>query len=110
MLKALEELKNFEIMCDGYEGVAEESIIYCYVGLRLKPLVGIAGLSANRINNIAEHIIKNYTEKEISLDYMINAIYNFVNYNKYGPSDRYLTDDIEAFLEDYAEEYTDATE
>lgn len=106
MIKALELLEEYKIennIDKEDDNFAEEDIVYLYLAIRLKPLIGTAGISENRINNIATFLAEHYFDKEISLDLMINAIYNYINATKNCPSDKLLTDDIEALLEDYTE-------
>lgn len=107
MIKATEELDNYKIMYDADEEIVEESIIYCYLAVRLLPLKGTAGITENRINNIAEFLANHYNNDGLSLDLMINSIYNYINFNKNCPSDKLLTDDIESLLEDYSEDDSD---
>lgn len=85
------------------EDIAEESIVYIYCATRLRHLIGIAGITENRLNNIIDILIDHYFDYEISLDYMINAIYNYVNATKQCPSDKLLTTEIDTFINDYNE-------
>ena len=104
MLKALDEYKTYlETYCMD-EDEAEEYIIHLYLAVRLRPLLNKAGINANRLNNICSMLVDQYLDYEISLDIMINAIYNYINATKTCPSDKLLSDDIEAFLKEYAEE------
>lgn len=89
---------------EGLNLAIEEMIVKAYAGWRLKPLIGHLDISEKRYNNIVELIIEKYLEEDYSLDLIINAVYNYINSNKHSPSDRLLTDDIEALLQDYAEE------
>ena len=106
MINALENLDYFKIINNIDEtddSLVEEEIIYLYLAMRLKPLVGFAGINANRVNNIANFFADNYQEQGISLDLMVNALYNYINATKTCPSDRLLSDDIVTLLEDYLE-------
>lgn len=107
MIKATEELNNYKIMYSTDEEIVEESVIYCYLAIRLLPLKGTAGITENKINNIATFLANHYYNNELSLDLMINSIYNYINFNKSCPSDKLLTDDIESLLEDYSEDDSD---
>lgn len=104
MLKALDVLDDFIIDSDCIElDEVEETIIYLYLAMRLNPLNGKLDINENRINNIANILADNYFDKEISLDLMINAIYNYINTTSHSPSDQLLSDDIESFLTKYSE-------
>lgn len=104
MIKALDEYEDFLVLNCLDEEEAEERIMYVYAAVRLKPLIGKAGINENRVNNICNLIIDQYFDYEISLDLIINAIYNYVNATKHCPSDKLLSDDIESFLEEYCQQ------
>ena len=104
MLKALNELSDFKIAYDiNDDDTAEETIIYLYLAIRLKPLLGVAKIDGPKINNIADILADHYFDREISLDLLINVVYNYINTHKKCPSERILSDDIEALLKEYAE-------
>ena len=107
MIEALEILEEYKII-QGFDkeddDTVEEDIVYLYLAIRLKPLLNVAGINKNRLNKIAELFADNYFDKELSLDLMINALYNYINATKTAPSNRLLSDDIETLLEDYLEE------
>ena len=102
-MKALDILDDLNIMLSLDDDKTQEYIIKCYIGTRLLPLEGVAGISKNRINNIADFIYSLYTDKEYSIDIIVNAIFNYINATKCCPSDKLLTDDIEILLDDYAD-------
>lgn len=103
MIKALTNLEEYIDLLGIDETEAEGEIVYLYLAIQLKPLVGIAGINENRLNNIIEFLAENYFEEDLSLDLQINALYNYVNTIKTCPSNFLLTDGIEILLERYAE-------
>lgn len=100
MIKALDLLQDFAALTNQEIAETEEDIIYLYLAFRLNPLVGKYDCSENRINNICEIFAQHYLEQDISLDLMINSLYNYINTNKHGPADA-LLEDIFALLEDW---------
>lgn len=105
MIKALDEYLSYvDVYYDNDEDEADEYIINLYLATRLKSLMSKAGISQAQLNNICSILADNYFDYEISLDIMINAIYNYINATKQCPSDEILSDGIEAFLKEYAEE------
>lgn len=105
MIKAMDVLKdltrNYASTEDDVNEI-EEYVIKAYLAIRMHPLIGIAEISENRINNIAEFFADLYFDYQYSLDILVNALYNYINTNKHCPSDKLLTDDIEILLEQYA--------
>ena len=105
MIKATEVMEDFKITqgLDATEDddIVSEEIIKLYLVLRLRPLVGIAGINENRLNNICDFLTDNYFDYNISIDLMCNAVYNYINATKNCPSDYLLRDDIEALIEEY---------
>lgn len=102
-MKALESLDDLTIMTCMEEDLVEEYVIKCYLAIRMKPLVGIAGANVNRVNNMAEFLFQNYKQNEYSIDLMVNAVYNYINEHKHCPTDKLLSDDIEILLDEYAD-------
>lgn len=102
-MKAMETLEDLAIVLNVDNEVAEEYVIKCYLALRLKPLIGVAGINVNRANNIADFFAHHYEYDEYSLDLLINALYNYINATKHCPSDKLLTDDIETLLDEYGD-------
>lgn len=104
MIKAMDEYDDLlEMMClDPNE--AEEYIIKYYLVIRLNPLLNTAGINRNKLNNIIDFFTDNYLDYNYSLDIMVNALYNYINKKKTCPSNKSLSDDIETFLKDYANE------
>ena len=107
----LKQIKNsdifeeFAITCNSKADIVlEEFIIKLYTAYRLFPIANKYDISENRYDNICELIITQYLENDISLDFLINAVYNYININKHSPSDKLLSEDVSALLEDYAEE------
>lgn len=74
-----------------------------YVGVRLKPLLDKDKLNAEQFDSICDLFTECFLEQNISLDILINCLYNFINRYHKCPSDKRLSD-IQAFLEDYSEE------
>lgn len=106
MLKALEVLEELETIY-GLEVEVEETVIYGYIAIRLKPLLGKYNVSKDRINELCKHIAQNYYDRNVSIDYLVNAVYNYINQKHKSPSDNLLTTNLTEFLEDFAEEYDD---
>ena len=102
MIKALDELEELQIVTSQDDDEIEETIVYLYLAMRLKPLINQAGMNENRINNICDFFAEHYFESEISLDYMINSLYNYINEKNETPSNILLTDNIQEFLTKYA--------
>lgn len=109
MIKASDNLEELNVIL-GFETEAEEAIIYGYIGIRLKPIIGKHNITTEHFDNICEYIAQNYFDRSVSIDYSINAVYNYINENKKCPPDYLFTDRLEEFLEDYAEEYDDDEE
>ncbi len=103
MIKATNVLENLSIVLNIDEDLIEEYVIKAYLAIRMKPLIGTAGITENRINNIADFLADHYFDHQYSLDVLVNAIYNYINANKHCPSDKLLTDDIEILLDQYAD-------
>jgi hypothetical protein len=103
MLDALDILEELEQIY-GIEIEVEETVIYGYIAIRLKPLLGKHGISKEKINKMCEHIAQNYFDRNVSIDYSVNAVYNYINFNKKSPSDNLFTTNLTEFLDDYAEE------
>ena len=107
MEKATEALEAFQITYNidktDIESTTEE-ITVLYVAMRLEPIIGVYDINENRYNNICNNVVNANMQHNISLDLIINSVYNYINEEKHGPSDKLLTTDIEKFLEDYSEE------
>lgn len=102
-MKALDILNDLSLMLSYDEEKTQECIVKGYIAIRLSPLEGVVGISENRINNMADFLYTLYSKHEYSIDIVINAIYNYINFTKCCPSDKLLTDDIEILLDDYAD-------
>ena len=74
-----------------------------YVGVRLKPLLDKNKVDAEQFDNICDLFTECFIEQNISLDILINCLYNYINRYHKCPSDKRLSD-IQAFLEDYSKE------
>lgn len=103
MYRAFDIYDMYKDDYDSDEDIAEEEIVNLYCATRLRHLLEIAGITKNRLNNIIEILVDHYFDHDISLDYMINAIYNYVNATKQCPSDKLLTTEIDTFINDYNE-------
>lgn len=95
----LEELEELGIVLCQDKDETEELVLHCYIALRLKPLKDTK--FKDKIEDLANCILENYYTFEISIDYMINAIYNYINTENKCPSSKMLTDNINDFLETY---------
>lgn len=107
MLRALTELDEYKaLFChlDDSDEIAEEQIVMLYLAIRLKPLLGKHYITEEDINDYAEELSNQYFTNRISLDLMINAIYNYINCNRVSPDLCDLQQDIIEFLETYNEE------
>lgn len=102
MIKALDELDELQITTSQDDDEIEETVVYLYLAVRLKPLINQAGMNENRINNICDFFAAHYFESDISLDLMINSLYNYINEEKQCPSNLLLTENIEEFLDNYS--------
>ncbi len=105
MIKALSLLKEYKANIDGSEisdELIEEEIVYLYLGMRLEPLVKNEIIEENRVNELANIIADKYFDYAISLDTLINAVYNYINKNNLCPPDQFIDDNIETFLKEYA--------
>lgn len=105
MLKATEEIINLSI-CLNTDDETEitEYIITLYAGIRLKPLIGILGITETQINHLTNLVTDLYFDYDLTIDIVVNAIYNYINKNKKCPPEQLLIDGIEIFLKEYANE------
>ena len=74
-----------------------------YVGIRLNKIMDKADVSIYTYNMICDTLHNAYVKDNYSLDKMIDAVYNYINYNTVAPT-FFILKDIQAFLEDYCEE------
>ena len=104
MINALDELQDFQIMNSYDEDETQEMVVYLYLAVRLKPLLD-KKLEEQDVDTISNALANNYLEHNLSLDLMINAVYNYINSTKMCPSVHQLnSSNIEKFLEDNYEE------
>ena len=103
MLKALDVLEDLAVVSAQDDDEIEETVIFLYLGIRLKPLLGKYNINEDKVNEIATQLADNYFDKSLSLDLMINSIYNYINNHKQCPSDELLSDNIEILLSNYLE-------
>lgn len=80
-----------------------EYIAKAYLGMRLQPILDKRKIDKKSFNYICEIFAEYFLEENISLDILINSLYNYINANHKCPSEHSLAD-IQAFIEDYAEE------
>lgn len=99
---AIEKLEDLSIILNQDDEQTNKDIIDYYIALRLKPLINKSGIKSKRINKIAKLIADNYHNNAISIDLIINSVYNYYNATKNCPTDKLLSDDIETLLEDYS--------
>lgn len=105
MVNALDELQDFQIMNSYEEDETQEMVVYLYLAVRLKPLLDKENLEEQDVDTISNVLANNYLEHNLSLDLMINAVYNYINSTKMCPSVYQLnSSNIEKFLEDNYEE------
>lgn len=105
MINALDELQDFQIMNSYNEDETQEMVVHLYLAVRLKPLLDKKKLEEQDIDTISNALANNYLEHDLSLDLMINAVYNYVNNTKLCPPMYQLNSSyIEKFLEDNYEE------
>ena len=79
----------------------EINILRMYVALRLNILR--EQYHDNELTEVGQEFVEQYLNNDISLDLMLNALYNYINHNNRLPTLK-MVQDITAFLEDYAEE------
>lgn len=103
MINATEVTNDLAIILSLDEETAQEYIIKGYIGTRLLPLKGTAGINETRIDNLSNIIYDAYITENYGIDIIINAIYNYINLTNYCPPNTLLSDDIETFLKMYAE-------
>ena len=84
MLKALDVLEDLAVVSAQDDDEIEETVIFLYLGIRLKPLLGKYNIDEDKINEIATQLADNYFDKSLSLDLMINSIYNYFNFVFHG--------------------------
>lgn len=104
MINALNELQDFQIINSLDDEETEEMVAYLYLAIRLKPLLKNKTFKEQDIDTICAALAKHYLNNNVSLDLMINAVYNYINTTKKCPSVIQLNDDIEVFLEDNTDE------
>jgi hypothetical protein len=56
-------------------------------------------------NDVCDYLHKHFITKQYSIDAMVNATIRYCNINKRPPTKFMFEHDIEALLEDYAEEF-----
>lgn len=103
MIEALDELQDFQIVNSYDELETAEMVTYLYLAMRIKPLVEKNKISKYEANTICKTLADNFIEEDISLDLMINAVYNYINKTNMCPTIYQLNEALETFLEDYCE-------
>ena len=104
MIDALTLLDDFQIAESYDDDEVVETVTYLYLAIRLKPLLTKDYAKIYQINMISKTLADNYLEHNLSLDLMINAVYNYINETKKCPSLYQINEDnIEDFLEKYSE-------
>lgn len=84
-----------------YSHFAEDTLVKLYTGIRLQKLVNAGKISVKQYNNLCDTFCQEYETNDISLDIMINALYNYINEYDSCPKDAVIKD-IRAFLEDFS--------
>ena len=110
LIEEINKSEAFASFClDGYasgnvddELLLAEFIAKAYLGMRLNPLLEKRKMDKKTFNSTCELFTEYFLEENISLDILINCLYNYINTNHKCPSEQYLSD-IQAFLEDYSE-------
>lgn len=101
MINTFDELQDFQIINSYDEDETQEMVVHLYLAVRLKPLLDKKKLEEQDIDTISNALANNYLEHDLSLDLMINAVYNYINSTKMCPSVYQLdSSNIEKFLED----------
>lgn len=85
------------------EELLKKFIIKAYVGIRLQPILQDRKIDKKNYNYICDLFTEHFLSDNISLDILINCVYNYININNKCPSQKTFSD-IQAFLEDYNEE------
>lgn len=81
----------------------EPFVIKCYIALRLQPLLDtVPGATKTKLNALANIIATYYFMEDYSIDNLINSVYNYINITNKCPTNNLLNDDIETFLQEYA--------
>jgi hypothetical protein len=104
MTTALNLLTELPIILNIDDDMLEEYVVKCYLALRLRPLLGITGATEQKINAVSNIFTQLYLKKDYTLDFLINAVYNYTNKHKKMPRNDVLNTDIDTFLKDYAEQ------
>lgn len=104
MIDAFDNFEEYALINGMDDDEAEEGIVYLYLATRLKPLLAINSVTKPVLNNICEIFADHYFDKEVSLDLMINALYNYINDKGSIPLLYLLESNIEKFLQDNLEE------
>lgn len=110
LIEEINKSETFASFClNGYasgnvddELLLAEFIAKAYLGMRLNPLLEKRKMDKKTFNSTCELFTEYFLEENISLDILINCLYNYINTNHKCPSEKYLSD-IQAFLEDYSE-------
>lgn len=84
------------------EDSIDEFIILAYIGLRFKPLLNKYPKQKEKFDTLASIFADNYFDYAISLDYSINALYNYINKTHKLPNSDYLEiqDNMLKFIKD----------
>ena len=104
MSNAMNLIKDLPIILNIDRDELEPLIIKGYLAIRLEPLLGIPGATETKLNAIANIFSNLYFKKGYTLDFLINAVYNYINKTNKCPPNHILNDDINAFLKEYAQQ------
>lgn len=104
MIEVFEAFDEYALINGMDEDEAEEGIIFLYLATRLKPLLSYGSITKPTLNNVCEIFADHYFDYGVSLDLMINALYNYVNDKGSLPLLYTLENNINNFLADNLEE------
>ena len=101
----LDDLEDLAIMLnlDNDDDLANEIVKY-YVIYRTKDLLNNKKVTEDEYKEIVEGVMTNFFLYDISIDLMINSVYNYIEKNKKCPTTALLNDDITVLLENYCTE------
>lgn len=99
MIDALQELEELAIIMNEDVEDVEETVVYCYLAIRLKPLIGHYDTTEEDINRMCEALANNYFNYDFSLDAMVTAVYNYYKTAKKQPSIEMLITNIDTLFE-----------